>query len=90
MEKVEENWAYMVRCVDGSLYTGWTKDLLRRVRAHNGEISGGAKYTRHKRPVTLVWSQAFESKREAMACEYRIKQLSKAQKEKLVRAHEKL
>ena len=57
------SWTYIVRCADGSLYTGWTKDLDKRLEAHNGQIPGGAKYTRTRRPVTLVWSQPFQSKR---------------------------
>ena len=45
-------YTYMVECADGSLYTGWTVDLKQRVAAHNGEIPGGAKYTRTRRPVS--------------------------------------
>ena len=45
------SWTYIVRCADGSLYTGWTKDLDKRLEAHNGQIPGGAKYTRTRRPV---------------------------------------
>ena len=48
-------YTYMVECADGSLYTGWTVDLKQRVAAHNGEIPGGSKYTRTRRPVSLVW-----------------------------------
>ena len=52
MEK-KENWAYLVRCADGTLYAGWTNDLERRLETHNA--GKGAKYTRSRRPVTLVW-----------------------------------
>ena len=77
-------WTYIVRCADGSLYTGWTKDLDKRLKAHNGQIPGGAKYTRTRRPVTLVWSQPFQSKREAQSREYWIKKMMKREKEALV------
>lgn len=90
MDNGKENWAYMVRCADGSLYAGWTTNLIKRVKAHNGLVSGGAKYTRYRRPVSLVWSQSFASKQEAMSCEYNLKRLSKVQKEKLVEAYKKL
>lgn len=78
------SWTYIVRCADGSLYTGWTKDLDKRLKAHNGQIPGGAKYTRTRRPVTLVWSQPFQSKREAQSREYWIKKMRKREKEALV------
>jgi len=77
------NVCYMLRCADGSLYTGWTNDLEGRVRAHN-EGRGG-KYTRSRRPVTLVHAETFPTKEEAMSREWHIKRLTKAQKEALVR-----
>lgn len=80
------SWTYIVRCADGSLYTGWTKDLGKRLEAHNGRIPGGAKYTRTRRPVALVWSQAFQSEREAQSREYWIKKMTKKEKEALVRS----
>ena len=72
----------MLRCADGSLYTGWTNDLEARLRAHN-EGRGG-KYTRSRRPVTLVYTEEFATKREAMSREWHIKRLRKAEKEALV------
>lgn len=75
-------FAYMVRCSDGSLYTGFTNDLAERMRAHNS--GKGAKYTRTYRPVRLVWSRAFPSKSEAMREEARIKSLGKAEKEAML------
>lgn len=78
------SWTYIVRCADGSLYTGWTKNLDKRLEAHNGQIPGGAKYTRTRRPVTLVWSQPFQSKREAQSREHWIKKMTKKEKEALV------
>lgn len=79
------NFTYMVECADHTYYTGWTTDLCRRLRAHNGNIKGGAKYTKSRRPVKLVWYQSFPTKREAQAREYAVKQLSRQEKEKLVR-----
>lgn len=76
------NYTYMVRCRDGSLYTGWTTDIERRIKAHNE--GRGAKYTHSRRPVKLVYYEAFETKAEAMSREYAIKRLSKETKEKLV------
>lgn len=75
------NWAYMVRCADGSLYAGWTNDLEKRLAAHNGGT--GAKYTRARRPVALAWASACPTKQEAMAAEARLKRLGKAAKEAL-------
>nr|WP_295187732.1 GIY-YIG nuclease family protein [Veillonella sp.] len=70
----------MVRCADDTLYTGWTTDLRRRMRAHNGKIKGGAKYTKSRRPVKLVWFDAFDIKQEAQSREYAVKQLSREKK----------
>lgn len=77
------NYTYIVSCKDGSLYTGWTKDLERRVKAHNE--GKGAKYTKSRRPVKLVYYEEFETKKEAMRREYEIKQLSRREKEQLIR-----
>ena len=57
------NYAYLVRCADGTLYAGWTTDLARRIQAHNE--GRGAKYTRSRRPVTLVYYEAFGTREEA-------------------------
>lgn len=75
------NYTYIVKCRDGSLYTGWTTNLERRVEAHNAGT--GAKYTKSRRPVKLVHYEIFETKEEAMRREYAIKQLTRAEKEKL-------
>ncbi len=77
------NYTYMVQCADGTLYTGWTNCLSKRIAAHNGG-KDGAKYTRAKRPVTLVYYEGFETKEEAMRREYQIKQLSREKKLKLM------
>lgn len=80
------NYTYMLRCRDGSLYTGWTTDLSRRLQVHN--TGKGAKYTRSRRPVQLVYAAAFPEKKAAMQEEYRIKQLTREQKEKLIAGKE--
>ena len=79
---MKRNYTYMVKCSDGTLYTGWTTDLEHRVKAHNdGE---GAKYTRSRRPVELVYYEEYATKAAAMKREYSIKQLTRKQKEKLI------
>ena len=72
------NYAYLLLCVDGSLYAGWTNDLSRRLRAHNE--GNGAKYTRGRRPVRLVYAESFETKEEAQRRECQIKKLRHQQK----------
>lgn len=73
---------YLVRCRDGSLYTGCTNDLARRVAAHND--GKGARYTRSRRPVTLVYQEAVRGRSRALSREARLKQLSRAEKLALV------
>lgn len=79
----KKNYTYMVRCGDGTLYTGWTNQLEKRVKAHNEGC--GAKYTRSRRPVKLVYFEAFESKEEAMRREFFIKRMTRKQKEELIK-----
>ena len=76
------NYVYLLRCADGSLYCGWTTDPEARVRAHNS--GRGAKYTRSRLPVELVWSEAYEDRHEALSREWHIKRMSRAEKEKLI------
>lgn len=76
------NYTYIVKCSDGTLYTGWTNDLEKRIAAHNS--GKGAKYTKTRRPVTLVYYETFEEKEEAMRREYAIKRYSRKAKEKLI------
>lgn len=78
------HYTYMLRCVDGSLYTGWTTDLKKRVSVHN--LGRGAKYTRSRLPVELVYFEEFSTKHEAMSREVHIKRLNKVQKEALAAA----
>lgn len=76
------NYTYIVRCKDGSFYTGWTNDLEKRIHAHNNGT--GAKYTKSRRPVELVYYEIFATKQEAMSREFRLKKLSREQKVKLI------
>lgn len=77
------HYVYILRCSDGSLYTGYTTDLIRRVWEHNHSTKG-AKYTRSRRPVVLVHSESYSSRSDAMKREYAIKQLSRTDKLKLI------
>ena len=74
---------YMVRCSDGTLYTGITNDLEKRIEAHNSG-KDGARYTRSRRPVTLVYSKQAESKSAAARLEYQTKKLKRLKKKKLI------
>ncbi|MCZ6828030.1 MAG: GIY-YIG nuclease family protein [Gammaproteobacteria bacterium] len=76
---------YLLRCADGSLYTGVATDVGRRLQQHNGELNGGARYTRSRRPVTLVWQAGCESRGEALQREAEIKSLTRAQKTELIK-----
>ncbi len=76
------NYTYMLRCADNSLYTGWTNDLGKRLRAHNAGT--GAKYTGSRRPVQLVYFEIFSSKNEAMSREFHLKRMKKDAKERLI------
>lgn len=73
-----ECWTYILRCADGTLYTGWTNNLERRLRAHNAGT--GSKYTRSRRPVELAYAEPHPDKRAAQRREWEIKQLSRKQK----------
>ena len=68
------NYTYIVKCADSTLYTGWTNDLDKRIKAHNS--GKGAKYTKTRRPVKLVYYEEHETKNEAMSREYAIKHLT--------------
>lgn len=80
----DERWfVYIVRCSDETLYTGVTKDLVRRIGEHNSE-GGGAKYTRARKPVELAYAEEGESRAAVCRREYQIKRLSAVQKRLLV------
>lgn len=80
--KEKQNYTYLLQCEDDSLYCGWTNDLIKRLEAHNNGT--GSKYTRSRLPVRLVWYAHSPTKEEAMSLEYRIKKLSRKQKEYLI------
>lgn len=76
------NYTYIVKCGDGTYYTGWTNDIEKRMKAHNE--GKGAKYTKTRRPVVLMYYESFQTKEEAMRREWEIKQLKRGEKEKLI------
>lgn len=82
-----ESWfVYLLRCADESLYAGITTDLARRVLEHNEHPALGAKYTRGRRPVRLVYQEAFVDRAQAARREAQLKKLRKADKERLLNA----
>jgi putative endonuclease len=72
------HFVYIISCSDGTLYTGWTTDVTARIAAHNEGT--GAKYTKGRGPVTLLYTETFESKSEALRRELAIKKLSRSEK----------
>ncbi len=79
-------YTYMVRCRDRTLYTGITKDLEKRLNDHNTGRNG-ARYTRSRRPVQLVYQEKFSSRSAAARREYQLKQMSRAEKQKIMQDH---
>lgn len=80
----ETDYVYIVRCSDGTLYTGWTTDVQNRLKAHNS--GHGAKYTRSRRPVELVYYESLESRSAALRREAEIKKMSRQDKLFLIRS----
>ncbi|MCT2534330.1 GIY-YIG nuclease family protein [Aquibacillus koreensis] len=85
MEKSSSHLVYMLRCKDGSIYTGYTNDLDRRLQLHNA--GKAAKYTRGRGPLQLVFTRSFSTKQEAMRFEYRMKKRKKIEKEILINSY---
>ena len=81
------NYTYILQCSDGSLYCGWTNDIDKRLAAHNA--GKGAKYTRSRLPVKVVHLETFDTKEEAMKREWRIKQMTRAAKLRLIASDKK-
>ena len=79
---MEQNYTYLLRCADGTFYCGWTNHLKERVRIHNE--GRGAKYTKGRRPVELVYYEEFATRQEAMKREWAIKRLSRNDKQLLI------
>ena len=80
------NYTYIVECSDGTLYTGWTNNIEKRIETHNE--GKGAKYTKTRLPVKLRYYETFQTKQEAMQREYQIKRLSRGEKLELIRGFE--
>lgn len=80
------NYTYILRCGDDTLYCGWTNDLEKRLAAHNAGL--GAKYTKSRLPVKLVYHESYETKEEAMRRECRIKRMTRAEKLALIEKKE--
>jgi len=84
-EKLQSNWfVYILRCGDGSLYTGVTTDPQRRLRQHRGEIKGGARYTRARLPIEIVYLESQSNRSSATKREAAIKRLKVRDKEALI------
>lgn len=77
-----KNYVYIIKCADNTYYTGWTTNIEKRIKAHNN--GNGAKYTKSRRPVKLVYLEVLETKSLALKREYAIKQLTRKQKEELI------
>ena len=77
-------YVYLAKCSDGTLYTGITTDLKRRINQHNGIVQGGARYTAARRPVVLVWSEEVDSRSCAQKREFEIRRLSRIEKTQLI------
>lgn len=80
----ELNYTYILECKDGTYYTGWTNNLEKRLKDHNE--GRGAKYTKARLPVSLIYYEEFQTKEEAMRREYAIKHMTRSEKESLIKA----
>lgn len=81
-ETININYTYIVECSDGTFYTGWTNDIRKRMIVHNARK--GAKYTRSRTPVKLVYVEQFATREQAMRREAQIKRLGRYEKEQLI------
>lgn len=86
MQLSEKAWfLYVLRCADDTFYTGTTTDITRRINEHNTKKCG-AKYTKTRRPVELIFWLDFENRSQAQKAEYKFKKLTRTQKEKIINA----
>ena len=84
---MDSGWhIYILQCADTTLYTGIAKDIPTRLRRHNGDLAGGPKYTRGRRPVNLVWFDVAPDRASAQKREAAIKRLSRSEKLRLIGA----
>lgn len=86
MKEEIKNYTYMLLCADGTYYTGWTNQLRKRIRAHNS--GKGAKYTKGRGPLKLVYLEISDTKEAAMKREAAIKKLTRREKEALIQTEE--
>lgn len=77
-------YTYIVECSDGTLYTGVALDIQKRIKQHNGELKGGAKYTSPRRPVVLKYLEQHDDRTIATQREYQLKQLTRKEKQQLI------
>ncbi|MCM3734189.1 GIY-YIG nuclease family protein [Fictibacillus nanhaiensis] len=82
VNKNGNHFVYILECSDGTYYTGYTNEISQRLRKH--EEGKGAKYTRGRGPLKLVFQQSFQTKQEAMRMEFAVKKLSRAEKERII------
>lgn len=80
------NYVYILRCADDTLYCGWTTDLTKRLVAHNS--GRGAKYTRSRRPVELIYVEEYEDRHDALGQEWHIKRMSREEKQRLCKSQQ--
>lgn len=80
------NYVYILRCADDTLYCGWTTDLTKRLVAHNN--GRGAKYTRSRRPVELIYVEEYEDRHDALSREWHIKRMSREEKQRLCKSQQ--
>ena len=78
-------YTYILECKDGTYYTGWTNNLEKRLKDHNE--GRGAKYTKARLPVSLIYYEEFQTKEEAMRREYAIKHMTRSEKENLIKVY---
>lgn len=81
------HYTYMLKCKDNTYYTGYTNDLEKRLKAHNE--GKGAKYTKGRGPVELIYYEEYEDKHTAMRREWEIKRLTRKEKEEMIQSREK-
>lgn len=82
-------YIYILKCADKTMYTGYTNDLDKRLIAHNTEKTG-AKYTKARRPVSMIYSEKFRTKSKAMKREWEIKKLTREEKIELIKLNDKV
>ena len=85
---MDKAYVYIIECSDGSLYTGWTNNLDKRIKKH--QAGTGAKYTRGRLPVVLVYYEELENRSQALMREAQIKKMTRIEKESLIRAKKNL